>query len=404
MATALVFALAVSWGATLYNEWPLRSIRTALDEERYGDALNQINRFLSQNPSHGRASSLKARALVGLGMWNEAATTFQISGAEGPDELHDWATALMHLQRWSDALPLLEQTLRIEPKNADALHEVTACYARLGKHDAALASATEFSKLPNCAARGNLLIGTLHREVKNHRSAVDAWNRVVELMPNADDLQIPAAEFFSEYGAALIDVGEVDAGVESLKRSIDIQPTTTAYVALADGYSQSGDRTNQQVVLKKALAIDPQNPTARKNLAELALQNRNAQQALQWLGPLLEHGDIKSSTAYLAQRAYTIIGDKDSAATWRERATALRKREQLMSTVNHVLIEAPQSFWAHVIRAYRFAEAGNWQQAQTTLNRVLSEGSSEPFVKALSVSIQDRGALPSLELLPIEQF
>ncbi|MBM80089.1 MAG: hypothetical protein CMJ78_05785 [Planctomycetaceae bacterium] len=404
LSIAVGLATLVSWGTTVWNERPLGTIHRHLEVKDFRRALSLANAYLDEFPDHSRAQSLKAQALAGMERWVEATELFEVSGAAEPDEVHIWATALLHQQQWKDALPLLQETLNHQPNNADALHEVTACHMQLGNHEAALATAERFQLQPNCGARGNLLIGTIHRNLNNNRSAVEAWRKVVELNPNADDLQIPAEDFFAEFGMALMNIGEVSEATQNLNRSVIIRPRATNYVELSDGYAQLGKVSEAETALQKALALDESNWQAREKLAELALRQEDTEQALQWLVPLFERPDLRSSTAYLAQRTFTVAGDKHQASKWQTKTQQLRKREQIIGTINHVLVEVPQSFWAQAIRAYRFAEAGNWPQAQAAVLPLMKDGANEPFVKDLIECIRTRGPLPSLDTLPIEQF
>ena len=49
------------------------------------------------------------------------------------------------------------------------------------------------------------------------------------------------------------------------------------------------------------------------------------------LEPLLARDDLKSSTAFLAQRAATVAGDKEAAARWAERVAARVRRDRAAS-------------------------------------------------------------------------
>jgi hypothetical protein len=56
------------------------------------------------------------------------------------------------------------------------------------------------------------------------------------------------------------------------------------------------------------------------------------------------------------------------------------------------------------MRAYRFAEQGNWIEAEALTEDVLREAPQESFVQELAVAVQRRGELPALEKLPVKLF
>ena len=59
--------------------------------------------------------------------------------------------------------------------------------------------------------------------------------------------------------------------------------------------------------------------------------------------------------------------------------------------------------WGQVLRSYRLAEQGNWDQAGILLTPFLKDP-AHPFISDLGTAIQDRGPLPHLSGLPIESF
>ena len=72
--------------------------------------------------------------------------------------------------------------------------------------------------------------------------------------------------------------------------------------------------------------------------------------------------------------------------------------------MSRVVAESPDSIWARAIRAYRFAESGNWHEAEMLMNAVDTESTDEPFLRQLATSIRRRSTLPALDLLPVHHF
>lgn len=391
-------------GLVWWQERPLRLAETALSHGDAREALRLVNASLTSNFADERALGIKGRAQVALGRWDEAIATFSRVGAANNEELHSLAQALLHRQRWTAALPILEQLEKRLPHNPDVMHEITACRAFLGRFDEALRSAQKQATIPGQEARAFVQIGTLHHDRGNRKSAVDAWTRVLELSPDASGLQIPAAEFLQSYGDVLIENGQPQAAIPHLKRSVELRESAEAWARLGEAHSLLGQSAESIAAWKRTIELDATNRAAREALANLSLGRGDAEGALDWLRPLLSNEDLPSSTTYLVQRIYLQLGHADEATVWQQRTEQCRHREKLATTVDQLLRESPQSFWARVMRAYRFAEQGNWTEAEALSELVLREAPGESFVKDLAAAVQTRGSLPSLERLPVKLF
>lgn len=384
--------------------WEERLVRVAASHLRNGDliqASQSIDEFLVDHPDHDRALALKARVLVEEGQPRQAIGLFEQVGASDPQDLHAWAKALLQIEQWSAALPLLKLVEQSGIDRADTLHELAACRMKLGDVDNALRSAEEFSKQPGCEARGQLLIGTIHQQRGNLRAAASAWDRVIKLTPDVVDMQIPPEEFFREYGRVLLALGEPSLAETYLSRSLAIQRTSGSLVSLGEAQSQLGKEADAQRSFEEALRDEPYSVPARKGLANLALAKGDAQRAVELLLPLENSGVLTSEIAFLLQRCYVRLKDEPAAKRWQQRADEFRKQESIRSAADQILRDTPDSNWATVIRAYKYANLGNWTEAETLLKSLDQASRSQPFIRDLAEAVQARSELPSLQGLPI---
>ena len=385
-------------------ERPVRLAEAALDQGQPERALTLVTDFLADDPRHGPALAVRARALVALGKPQEAIRIFDRIGAAEANELHAWARAYLMQSQWSPALPLLQRVVDLEPDNADALYEITTCRVRLGHFEEALKSASRFAAVPGNEARGQLFIGSIHNDMDNHRQALDAYAKTLEYEPDGENLQVPAYDFFLEYGRSWLRAGDPKRAIDPLERSLTLNPTPEADLLLGNALAQLGKMPEAEAAWQRVVRTVPDHAAARDALADVALQRGSAQAALEWLAPLASSADLRASTAYLFQRAHTLAGNEKQAAEWQQKTAELREKEKLQIAIETLLTEAPQSFWAQVIRAYRFALAGNWSQAEAMMEVLRQQAPEEPFVADLAASIGRRGPLPPLSRLPIKQF
>jgi tetratricopeptide (TPR) repeat protein len=387
--------------------WQDRTLRAAQRELQDGDpqrALALVSYFLDAHPEHGGALALKARALSVTGQAAAAIELYEEVGAATVEDLHAWARAYLLLRLWSRALPLLTQVLRLEPDNADALHEITGCRVRLGLLQEALESARRLSELPDQQAKGLVLLAAIQSDLGLPEQAILTYQQVVDLVPDGKGLQIPPEELFTQYGTVLLNQGRTDAAVQRLEKGLASRPTAAAYYYLGNAHSQAGNIAAAEQAWQKSLKLDPGGVPVHEALATSALQKGDTEAALKWLRPLERLTATRFKTAYLFQRVALKQNDLAGAQRWLKTLDELRKRDQVLARVEQLMKRSPHSLWANVARAHQFASQGNWQQAADMIQELAREVPQDPFVQELAAAIGRRGPLPSLERIPIKQF
>ncbi len=394
----------VLWGTVWWEERPLAEVENHLREKNYAEALVKAEAFLKKSPGHGRAIALKARALVHMGNANEAARLFDQVGAAAPEEIRDCAKAYLMQERWVEALPVLEYLVQQFPDDPDLRHELSACRARLGRFDGAIEMAKSFASMKGFEARGNLLIGTIEHERGNDGKACEAWEQVLLIAPELDDLQVPAHEFRGQYGNALLTTGKAAAAEVSLRKSLELYDSPEVRANLGQALLQLGRDSEAEQEWSKVVDSSPGNQIARQGLAELAMKKSDFSKALDSLEPIANDPGLAVSSAFLLQRAYSMAGRTDKALEWKGRLEEIRKRDELQHTVDQVLIESADTMWGQALRAYRFAEQGNWRQAEALLSPLLAKPDVHPFIVAVGDAIRKKTQLPDLDGIPLELF
>ena len=387
--------------------WQERGLTQASAALKRGDAKYAhflLEGFLNKHPSHHRAMALKAHTLVALGLPDEAIALFDQVGAADVEDVHAWARALMMKSQWSHAMPLLNRVLEFDPDEPDALYEAAACQVRLGRFADALVNAEKLSENPAQAARGYVFVGTILGDLGNYDKAAKAFAEVLKREPNAENLQVEPDEFFLQYGSTFLRLGKPDEAVEQLKRSVAVRENPDAFVLLGNAAMQFGKPKNAAQAWEKAIQLQLLNREAREGLANVALQNGQGVEALKWLKPLEQFPDLTASTGYLFQRTHTLLKNEDEMKKWQEITDRQRRIEELNADINVLFLESPDSLLARMVRAHRFAEGGNWSEAEVLLKRLLKEAPAEPFVIELADAVFRRVKLPSIEKLPIKHF
>jgi tetratricopeptide (TPR) repeat protein len=314
-----------------------------------------------------------------------------------------YAQASLMLQRWTSALPVLEHLVKMEPGDGDLLHELSACRARLGRYDESIEAAVQFSKLPGNEARGYTLIGLLERDRGNNQKCAEAWRRVLELRPDAKDLQVSAAEFFQEYGKALLLTGDASQAESALVRGVSAGESAAALAWLGKAQQQLGRRQDSERTWLRAVELEPLNAMALEGLAELLMQRQDFAGALARLQPLEEQPGLKSSTGFLLQRLYGLVNQPEKAAEWKQRTEKLRRAEDGLVHMEQVIVSSPDTMWGRVYQAWYLAEQDNREQARELLSPFVKED-AEPFILKLWAALRDGTPLPGPEEGPLDVF
>jgi tetratricopeptide (TPR) repeat protein len=407
LVRGLIIVTLLTCGAIAFVLWwedrPLEAIEQALVRKDFQVAIDLADSYLKEYPRRSLAIEQKGRALAGLGRWEEAGQLFDRFGAESPAARRAWSQALLHAERWTEALPLLTFLSASSPHDGDLLHELAACQARLGYFPESIQSAQRLVELPGNDRRGRLLLGMLQYRHGNNRLALEAWQPLLEHDPERGDLQVTGAELRFAAGRAMLNDGRPGDALLQLKRAVELDPSADACNALAETDEGLGMRDAAVALWRRVLDLYPESQSAREGLARDALERRSPEEARRWLEPLLVRNDLRSSTAFLAQRAARLGGDRDEATKWETRANALRSEERHRDALDQLVRDAPQAFWSRCVRAHRFASEGNLIQALILTEELFSQQPDEPFIREMADALRRQKPLPSLDRIPVEQ-
>jgi len=289
----------------------------------------------------------------------------------------------------------------MQPDNVDVTYELASCQMRLALYGDALRNAALYAKVAGRSARGNVLIGSIHGLMRNDQEAAKAFQRVLDEVPDAQNLQITPAEFYLRYGRVLMNLGKPRDAIEMLKQCVAYKPVGEAFVLLGDAASQLGEPKKAESAWKMALQVEPDNHAPRTSLANAALLARDGKQALLWLEPMREMEHLSSAECYLFQRTYALLGDEKQTSQWQARTDQLRKDESVLSAIDNFIATNPDAFWSRAARAHQFASEGNWQQAELLMTGLIEEAPGEPFIIELTDAIRRKSKLPDLKRIPV---
>lgn len=400
----VLLSLGGMWGFLWYQDGPLREAQQLLSENDPSQALSVVDGWQSDHGITDTSQALRARCLVGLGRYPAAIQIFETVGANSVDELHAWASAHLHLEQWSNAVPLLELAREKQPSNVDILHELAACQAKLGRLNDAIETAQEFTEKSPNPHRGLLLLGVLYQQQGNKQQAAAAWQKIAETDPEFADLQIPPEDILLQIASLELELGHLEIARELLQKSIGHKQSAIAFYQLGSVEDQLGNQSAAEAAWSKSFELDPTPVHTREALARIAITKGETDQAESLLQPLLEQPNLKSSTTYLMERVAQRRKDPESIQKWHDLTETLRTREQIESTMTQIVRDNPNTYWGLVVRCYDFARNGNWHQAEEMIDSIPVQDMEHQFVVQLREAIRQQSQVPSIELLPVTNF
>lgn len=393
-----------------WEDRPLREISALLESGDSQMSLKLADEFLARHPQDSRAQILKARSLSARGNHVAADSLFQrvaLASNGFPDDaaaMRDWAESLLHIEQWSRAIALLETLSANVQADPEILYRLTVARIRVSRYDAALESAQQLAAISGHEDQSRVMIGTIHHDRGNHRAALDAWEAILRTNPDAKNLQIPPEEFLAMAGEELLLCGIPQRAADLLERSVRTSPAARSYALLGEAWSQVGRKADAIHAWETALQHEPLNSQAREELANVALQAGQPQQAMDLILPLTKSETLKSSSAFILQRAYTQLKNDERAEHWRNRANELREREKRRSTVKELLQNSTTPFWTGFLRAYQLADQQKWDKARSIISELLAERPDEPLLLRLAEAVDRQGTLPSVDELTNQRY
>ncbi|MGQ9821709.1 MAG: tetratricopeptide repeat protein [Thermogutta sp.] len=182
------------------------------------NAYQILNRAVSKSPKNGSLQRRLAEFAENLRRWSEAADAWRAVAELAPDDsnarLH-WAQCLAAQSRYQDAVDILRQTIRTDPRNVAAYILLATCYRQPTIGNTAAAEEALADLIRNCgddaaayAQRARFRL-RLRDNTRNPQEAADAIRlaeedvaRGIELAPNDVAVRVTAAELALERGDA----------------------------------------------------------------------------------------------------------------------------------------------------------------------------------------------------------
>ncbi|MDQ7005714.1 MAG: tetratricopeptide repeat protein [Acidobacteriota bacterium] len=191
-------------------------------------ARTAIDKCLATNPAFEGANMIRGKLLESAGQTDEAlaayraeiehCTTEQVK----KDALIAAALLLVRAEELEQAAALLEQVVTLDPENVAALKELANCYLQTDQKEKAeeiLAKVASLGGSQDPAVLYNLGADAFNN--KDFKTAAEYFEKTIAADSNF-------AEAFLQLGYCKLNLGEIPAAVENLKKFVEMRPDSPA--------------------------------------------------------------------------------------------------------------------------------------------------------------------------------
>ena len=244
---------------------PANLARLALASNDVPEAERCAERALAADPRLGLGHALKARALALAGEREQAVDAY-VSALELDNLRVEWWLELAGVlealgqARWSERLQVLQEAVRIAPRDPHVLLQLGRAQRDLGMVDAAVESLRSACDLDPASARCRVVLGVTFLEQGKPGFALPRLTEALELEP--DD--VDAAHYLAEARATL---GETDAALDGTAKLLareDLPPgaRTRALFFRATTHDREGRFPEALEDVARILEIEPKHEGA----------------------------------------------------------------------------------------------------------------------------------------------
>ena len=303
-----------------------RNLAKALvDAGRPEEALAASRIALEQRPNWADAHSTHGTALFALERFDEAGDSFRRALKLDPNHKNarlNMAETRRQQGRVVESVRWYRKALDLDPEFAAAQAGLGAALSLLGQHEASVAALSQAVSLRPDAlpiTAFHLLADVLRRQ-QRYDEAMERYRDVLEIDPDY-------APTHEGIGRVLFQLGKYEEAVESLARSISLQPKSPAtvdrHVAMGRAFAELGQTEAAAEHYVRALEIDARNAQALDSYALLRFRQQRYEEALGLYETLIEVGGANARVHANVGATLFYLGRLDEAAESLDRALSL---------------------------------------------------------------------------------
>jgi len=329
--TILAILVALS-AVTVWNVTRSDALNAARRSYTQGDwavCLEYSLDYLRRRPWSREAALLAAHTLNRLDYAEQAETYYQRAGALSLSDLQIRAYGLVRGPHPERAIPVFNEILARSPQNISAMRRLAAVLLAQNQTEELLKLAERLEHTSHGAIIGSTLRGVAYHNDRNPQQAVVAFRRVLELDPQFRETPLARTLFWSHLANDLVESGRIDDARQALLQALANAPDPALLNQLGRTYFLQGDLDGAERCFRQAVDLAPAQYEAYVELAKLALQRRDRQEALKQLNQARALAPRDQSVLYSLVSVYRQLGRTADADQVQEALTQLREQQAL---------------------------------------------------------------------------
>jgi serine/threonine-protein kinase len=256
------------------------------------------------------------------------------------------------------ALQEIQQALKLEPHDPDALLGEASVYASLGRTEEAESTFKKAAALRPQTWGGHYELGAFYYRQKRYDDAAAEFRRVIELTPDN-------AMAHATLGGMMQLLHQNDEAERELKRSLELQPSYAAYTNLGALYYRQRRWAESAAMTRKALQINSEDYSAWANLG----------MAYEWLNQQKESDEAyRQELVHLEKIAKINADDADVQAQLALLYSRLKQREKAIPRIEAALARAPEDPSILTDAAACYEYLGDRTRALKVIEKALAKG------------------------------
>ena len=377
---------------------PVRAITSALQQRDFAEALRLLEPALRNSPGSAQLWMLQGLAYAGEGNSKSALASYKHAIAISPEYLPalEGAAQIEYEAGSADAIPLLEQVLKLRPNELTS-HAMLAVLAEK-KGDCATA-------VEHYAASGSLVesqpealhgYGACLLKLKQTDKAIEVFGQLVRMRPNE-------ARYRRGLAAVQLGNGKPQDALTTLQPILEGTPEVSTMRLAAAAYEAKKDTPSAVKILRDAIVKDPRQVALYVDFAEIAIDHQSFQAGIEMVNAGLKL-EPDAAPLYMARGVLFVeLADYDKAQGDFEKAEQLDPTLGISAAAQGMLAEeknqADPDRALATVRAKLAKKPGDaylWYLESAILSQKSAEPGSTEFEQGLEAAKKAIALQPSL--------
>jgi len=228
---------------------------------------------------------------------------------EDRDEIYlDLAMEYVNKGGWQDALKVLKEAIRVNPKNEGAIYEIAYCYDHLGQFDQSIKCYSDFIDENPYSFTAWYNLGNAYLKMENYSQAVWAYDYCILINDDFGPVHF-------NLGNAYLSLDKYIKAIESFERSNDLDgedPTALCYIG--ECHEQLGQLDLARHYYQRSLELAPLLPDAWLGLGILEDLEGRTKEGIVLIRKALELAPENSGIYHVLAGAHEKLEEYDLAA------------------------------------------------------------------------------------------